>query len=226
VLRARGELCVAASFAQITGELIALGAERSLIRIAADAVGEETRHADLWLELAGTYQGHKAPWQPAGDPNLPSYPSAEAWLVPALRVVGMCCINETIATVRLREASKLARVGPLKQVLRRILADEIHHSRLGWAFLASSRVSTPIRHGLSAWLVPLLKANLESLFADVRKLDDSLSAHGVPSQEQTRTDVLAALNELVLPGFDNAGLETSTARAWVHQQFFESEPGA
>jgi hypothetical protein len=134
-------------------------------------------------------------------------------------VVGLCCINETIATVRLREAAKQAQHPRVKGVLREILRDEVKHSRLGWAFLASPNASIQVKRGVSQWLVRLLQANLDSLFADVKGLDDSLCSHAIPSCEQTRADVTAALWHLLLPGFESTGLDVATARDWVEAEF-------
>jgi len=217
--RARAELCVAAAFAQITRDLVESGADRAVLELSARAVADEVRHAGLWLEVASEYGGSALAWPDAGATELPAYSGAEPWLLPALRVVGMSCINETIASVRLRECIDHTDVAGVREAMREILSDEIHHARMGWAYLASPRVTAELRSAVSAWLVRLLGANLAALFADVEStLDGAFVAHGIPSTAQTRAVAAAAVHEQVLPGFIEVGIDVTEARAWAERE--------
>jgi hypothetical protein len=90
---------------------------------------------------------------------------------------------------------------------------------MGWAYLASPRVTAELRSAVSAWLVRLLGANLAALFADVEStLDGAFVAHGIPSTAQTRAVAAAAVHELVLPGFIEVGIDVTEARAWAERE--------
>jgi hypothetical protein len=217
--RAHAELCVSAVFAQITRELVEAGTDEPVLELAARAVGDEVRHAKLWLKVAAHYRGSDVAWPDAVAAQLPTYPGAEPWLAPALRIVGMSCINETIATVRLRECMDNATSALVRQTMHEILTDEIHHARLGWAYLASPRVTSKLRAAVSSWLVRLLSANVSALFNDVESsLGDAFVAHGIPSNAQTRTVAAAAVHELVLPGFIAVGLDVAEAQEWARRE--------
>jgi hypothetical protein len=215
--RARSELRVAAAFARITIDLVETGSDPPVLELAARAVGDEVRHASLWLSAASRYRGSDLPWPEPGSAELPTYEGAEPWLLPALRVVGMTCINETIASVRLRDSIEAAAGAVVRDAMRAILADEIHHARIGWAYLASPRLTPEIRAAVSTWLVRLLRANLGALFDDVESSlsSDALSAHGIPSAAQTRQVAAAAVHEIVLPGFAHVGIDVAEAAEWA-----------
>ena len=220
IKRGRSELHVAAAFAQITRELIDVGADEVVLRLAADAVADEVRHAGLWFGVAARFAGAPVPWQSAGAARLPTHPGAEPWLVPALHVVGLCCINETIASVRLRGCLEHTTDPEVRATLREILSDEIDHARLGWAFLASKSVDERTRAALATWLPRLLGANIDALFQDVEgKLDEGFFDQGIPSAARTRAIVASALEDVVLPGFASVGIATRPAREWMATSF-------
>src|SRR5262249_44451244 len=95
-----------------------------------------------------------------------------------LGVVLHSCVNETLATVCLRSGLKRALSPTAKAVTRQLLQDDLNHARLGWAHLASRRISEEHRRHVSAALPTLLRLGRDSWLAEPRAdFDDP--AHGV-----------------------------------------------
>ena len=218
--RARSELRVASAFAAVTRELLEVGADLAVLRLAADAVGDEVRHGDLWHVLATKYRGEEAPWPVAAPQSLPEHRDADRGLMATLHVVALTCINETVATTRL-ESSLWAARGPwMRDTLRSILSDEVGHARIGWAHLASRRVSATTRDAVAVLLPELLRVNLGALFDDIEAtLPEAFPEHGILSPADTRTIVGAAMRDLVLPGFVHVGVDVTAARRWCAGEF-------
>jgi hypothetical protein len=215
--RAASELGAGAAFAAVERDLVELGADPAVLALARRAVEDEPRHSELCRRLAEAYAG--APVDPAPDPGdvpMPRHPGADPALRRHLHVVAMCCINETIACGFV-EACLAEATGPLLQAIHREhLADEIHHARVGWAHLGSRAVDAATRAAIAAWLPQVLDRCLRHW---ERRIRETLPADGVPGHALPPVDALiaaarAAVETVVLPGFDHVGVDTAAARAW------------
>src|SRR5215472_7573582 len=138
--RATAELRVAAIFSVVSRGLFETGADPAVIHIAARAVSDEVRHADICRRLAVRYLGRDVAWPPPGRAAMPELAKAPKELRPTLHTVAMGCVNETIASAWLDESLRPATSPLARAALRELIADDIHHARLGWAHLASSFV--------------------------------------------------------------------------------------
>src|ERR1700691_4365558 len=96
--RAQAELRVAGVFTVVSHDLLERGADPAILRIAARAVSDEVRHADLCRALAERYLGRAVPWPAAGRSPMPSLARAPAELRATLHTVAMGCVNETLAS--------------------------------------------------------------------------------------------------------------------------------
>jgi hypothetical protein len=209
------ELHVGAAFAVIARELFETGAEPAVVRIAARAIDDEITHAELCLKLAEHHDGRARAW-PAPEPLfVPEYAGVSGALRTTLHLVAMSCLNETIATVRLGEAVRATESPVVASALRAILADEVVHARAGWAHLSSRFVGADAKSAVGHWLPELLGASLRSLIDENAALPgDGFARLGLPSVSATRAVALAAIDDVVLPGFDAVGVPTDRARAW------------
>jgi len=99
------------------------------------------------------------------------------------------------------------------------LSDEIDHARAGWAHLASPFVSADDKRALGPWLRRLLAGKLDALLDEAAPLPgEAFPDHGMLSRATFRKLMYAALDDVVLPGFDAAGIDTTDARAWAKEK--------
>ncbi|OFX25868.1 MAG: hypothetical protein A2V77_09590 [Anaeromyxobacter sp. RBG_16_69_14] len=219
------ELEAEARFARLAERLRQIGASPSMADLARRAALDERRHARLCAQLAESY-GESIPI--AAPPELAEIaPSGLKLRGKVLyEIVAACCITETesmgVLTTLLggtgaAGAAGTARGSTVRQVLRELAEDEVGHSRLGWAHLASEHAQ-----GATSFLGPLVPSMLEGsidadLFAPVspEREDEALLLHGVLPHGLKREVFARTLEEVVFPGMDGLGVDTGPARAWL-----------
>ena len=211
---------MASIFSVIARELFEAGADPVVLRIAARAVSDEVRHADICKLVAGRYNGADVAWPPPGPVPMPGHGRAAASLRPTLHVTAMCCINETIASAWLEVCQRDTTAKLPRAAIRELLADDVHHARLGWAHLASTHVTPDVRAKIAGWLPRLLEAAALPWLRDAKgSVDTGVPSHGYPSRETTREVVTSTVRDVVLIGFDQLGVETKPAREWFARFF-------
>ena len=126
------------------------------------------------------------------------------------------CINETLATVCLRDGMQRCESPTAKTATRRLLRDDLDHARIGWAHLASPFVGTEDRLHIGRALPTLLRLGHEGWVNEPRAPFDA-PAHGVLGSAGFPALMRSALAELVLPGFDHVRVDTGAGRAWFAQ---------
>jgi hypothetical protein len=222
------ELEAEARFTRLAERMEQIGASPSMADLARRAAQDERRHARLCAQLAEGY----------GESIPIAAPAALAEIAPSglklrgkvlYEVVAACCITETesmgVLTTLLGATGSggdggpagAARGSPVRQVLRELAEDEVGHSRLGWAHLASEHAQ-----GVTSFLGPLVPSMLEGsidadLFARVspEREDEALLQHGVLPHALKREVFARTLEEVVFPGMDGLGVDTGPARAWL-----------
>jgi len=215
--RAELELVGAASFVVVTRALVELGAAPAIVALSSRAITEELLHSEIYLHVASRYAGRRVDAPTMRAAPVPCFAAASEMQQHALHVVGMCSVNETMACEFLRVCVEGC-VGPLlRAAVREILADEIDHGRIGWAWLASMSPTDPRRAEFGPWIGPLIETQWRGW---QRQLDglptDALPEHGCPSGAAIADAGLGALRDLVLPGFAHLGFDTTDAAAWLH----------
>ena len=210
--RAEAELRASGAFLHLAGVLERAGAHADLIALAWRAVDDERRHAQICAQVARAF-GERRPVLRL-PVTAPRHAGASPALRDALHVIGMCALNETCGSAFL-DACRGGAIGALASAaLRELLADEIDHARLGWAFLAAQDRST--KRAIESWLPRLLDGNLRAWRHRPRRaITPALVAHGCPRWDDVDRAIVAALRDLVLRGFDHAGVDTRAARAWL-----------
>jgi hypothetical protein len=214
--RATAELRVASMFAVIAREVFEGGADPAVMRLVARAVSDEVRHAEICRLLAARYLGHEVAWPPPGPVPLPPHGTAPDELRPTLHIAAMCCINETLASAWLETCRADATVPLARAALRELLADDVDHARIGWAHLASSMVTPAVRSKIAGWLPRLLEASMLPWLVGAGEPGYAgFPAHGVPSSATTRDVVKTTARDVVLVGFEQLGVDTSSAHEWM-----------
>lgn len=142
---ARAEHASVASFARFAAQLLAVGAPPQLIRDAARAAVDETRHARAALRLAAQHRGHDCSFGPLDvrhslAPSSSAQPLDRSELLVALTLacVDEGCVGETLSALEMLHAAETCRdASPtLARLLEGIAADELRHATLAWRFVA------------------------------------------------------------------------------------------
>lgn len=205
--RATSELRVALGFEALLPRLREVGAVAPVLELVVKAIDDERRHGGLCAQLASRYAGSPREAPAPGDSPLQCFGAADEALEVALLVIGMCCINESIASAWLRACQRVA-TSPTAAFANRVhLRDEIDHARVGWAHLASDAVTPAMRVALRSWTGRMIRVNV----AQWKEPDRFLPREGVPehghlSQVENDRVVNEAVREVVLPGFAHVGI--------------------
>jgi rubrerythrin len=205
--RANGERATAETFRIVADGLAALGAEPELTAMARRAVDDELRHAELCWRLAEYYAARTLPAPRVVALDLPTYDGASDELRHTLHVTAQCCLNETTASAFLERCLRDATDKAARALLRELLSDEVEHARLGWAHLASPRLSTETRQAVASWL-PRMAATNARMWGrrPAIAITAAHAAFGVPAWETVDEVVAAAFEELIVPGFRHVGI--------------------
>jgi hypothetical protein len=208
--RAEAELRASGSFSHLAVELADAGAPAELVALARRAIADELRHSMLCWHVACAFAGAGLPAPRRLPVTIPALAGASESMRRVMHVVGMCCLNETTGSAFLEVCREGAR-GPLVcAALHELLTDEIDHARLGWAFVAT--LSLEVRAELAAWLPALVAANLgEWRQRPHRIITDALVAQGCPRWDDVDAAVVAAIDDLFVPGFERLGMSLNRA---------------
>ncbi len=211
--RAEVELTAATFTAQLVRGLLLDGAAPDVVELAARAVADEVSHGRLCHEVAERYLGRPAPAPRSRPADEPVYGDCPPELSRLLALVMHSCINETLATVCLRDSMRRCESPTAKAATRRLLRDDLNHARIGWAHLASPFVNAEARSHVGRALPTLLRLGQDGWINEPRAPFDN-PAHGVLGPAGFPALMKTALAELVLPGFDHVGIDTRAGREW------------
>jgi hypothetical protein len=155
-----------------------------------------------------------------GLPRIPMHPGVDGGTRALLHVVEMCCLSETLTGVYFTEMLARTTDAVAREAIESLLEDEIDHGRVGWAYLAArSRDGTV--HGLGealpAMLTRTFRGTLESPAA--KQADDArLEACGYLGPSAGAEVYRRALRDVILPGFEQLGVELGPSRALVRER--------
>jgi hypothetical protein len=206
-------------FARLAGWLDGAGFPEPIVALARRASSDEQRHALHCARLSEERGVSVADLPPAAPAVLApaGFPLRAAVLYEA---VAACCVTETGSVGVLTALLGSVHGGPVRRVLRELTADEVNHSRLGWAVLAAER-----DRGTGSLLGPHIPAMLEgSIDADLfqpgtpEQEDEELLDHGVLPRSLQREVFTRTALEVVLPGLDAGGVDTAPARRWLEER--------
>jgi hypothetical protein len=213
--RAASERRVADAFGVIHGALQSTRSDALLRGLAARAVDDEHRHAELCRVVASRCAGREL--EPPARLTLvqPEHQGAPARLIPTLHVLGHCAMNETFASAFLETSLGCAQTPLARAALRELLSDEVDHARIGWAHLAE--LSEHQRAELTPWLDSLVYANLK-MWRDAPRAvatDATLHRYGAPAAEAIERALLGAVRDLIIPGLAHFELPTRSLELWL-----------
>jgi len=217
--RARGEHETAAHYADLGRRLRANGVASAVTERVLAASADEIRHRNLCTEMATSLHHARLEFEPAKLPRIaPHELTGRARL--AYEMVALFCVTESINATLLLRSWQHATEGSTRAALHTLLADEVEHSQIGWAYLASE----PNWHSAIASRLPLMLAAAthqreggEPFLAQTPPPTGSTErvAHGLLAQATLRAVFLEAMHEVVLPGLELCGIATDEARRWL-----------
>lgn len=213
---AANEYAAAAIFARVLDAMILCGAPFDLLAEAAQAPLDELRHADHALRIAALCGAEEGPWSFDRERIDPARSHAHALLELDAVLVDASAIGETIAAALLGESQRRALDPVVSAALTAIAADEVHHARLGWYYLA--------------WRAPQwtpgerqrVADHAAAVVADVRLrsvaghdappgAEDAAAALGLLDTASRRETIARVMDEEIVPGLDSFGLNASHA---------------
>ncbi len=212
-------------FGALARRLEGAGAPRALIELSERASRDETRHA---AHCERFFRKHGGSTLTGVDRVIEygptSLPDSERL---TYELVSQCCVAETQSTATLVTLLDAAETAELKSVLHELARDEVHHSRLGWAYLAWARPRVDF-----TFLGPLLpgmiagSAGTEMFEAPSEDADrPELLGQGVVPQSMRRRVYIETLESVVFPGFETLGVDTAPAKRWLAETLAASPSG-
>jgi Rubrerythrin len=212
--RARVEHEATLRFARLATALAGFDPESPAIALFRRASKDEERHARMCVELSAAYG------QQLGLPDAPtSITPGELTPREALlyEVVAACCITETESVATLTTLLAERAEPRVRSVLHEIAKDEVVHSQMGWAHLARESTRSSVSF-LSAWIPVMLAGTVDACFfeevaEEVR--GDDLLRHGVLPHARKREVFSMTLADMVFPGLERFGIDSSPARTWL-----------
>ena len=132
-------------------------------------------------------------------------------------VTASCCLMESLNAALLVAMHDAARVRGVKRLIHRILKDEVRHSRIGWAHLASEQRRRDCS-SLAALLPKMLGDTVRDELFSPPPPDpkaDELLAYGELPRERRLALFTQTLEQVVFPGFVSLGVDVRAGRAWL-----------
>lgn len=176
-----------------------------VLELATRAVHDEVRHSELCRGLAEHYRREPVPPPKAKRVSMPSHPGAPEDLVPHLHVVGLCCINETLAAGFLQACLDVTDDPHARPLAKSHLADEVQHGRVGWAHLA--HVDDRVRQAVGEFVPRLLEANVRRWASRLPILPEAgVPGYGIPTRDAAMAAIEHTVRSVIMPGFQHVGV--------------------
>ncbi len=211
--RARSELGAGSGFAQVLVGLYGVGANPEVIQLCAEAASQEVAHAESCRALAERYLGATVAMPRPKRVSMPQHRGSDDSLRAHLHVIGLSCVNETVAADFVARCLDESEVDVLHEASSRHLRDEIGHARVGWAHLGSGAIDAADRARLEVHLPRVVVANVSIWRLRLALLPERApSGHGYPPREVLWKSAVTAFEQLVIAGLAEAGFDATRSR--------------
>jgi hypothetical protein len=207
--RADGEWTTAAALQHVFDDLVVLGAPAALRDLVTVAIADEHRHTTWCAEAARELGGSDFRPSVLGHRPFALQGASEAENR-LLRVIFAGCIGETIAIHVLRESHAELERGPVREVNRLHMSEEVNHARVGWAFLnwAKERglLHAAARQSIQNALPSLLELSSSAWLTGGRAVTPDLRRRGFIDSIHIERGLARAFEEVIRPGFERFDL--------------------
>jgi hypothetical protein len=208
---ARGERSAIGLFGRLGAALDGFGAPREFVLAATAAAHDEARHAQYCEEFAVRCGFDPGVLTAAASSVEPEPSSALELDIAMLRSVAL---SETLAAALLMACRRVAREPVARALLTTLIADEIHHARLGWYYAANRAQQwspTERQQVADALAEPVLHIEYEFHFGRdaAEPFERPTRALGVLGSVAQRACIRDVVEHEILPGLDALGLNAS-----------------
>ena len=219
--RAQAELGAARRFRELSVRLKEVDAHPRILELVKQAEEEEDHHAFLCAKMAQKL-GHKTGFAKIEGISEPiscrwdALTSERDRLL--LDVVLMSCITESMNASLLNAIYTHSSHSEAGRLIHKILKDEVKHAQIGWAYLSEECKQRDCSF-VANYLVDMVTLSVrDELFLPITAsiTDDSSEAsyeYGVMPQHLRLKHFKTTLHQVVCPGFEHFGIDTS---ALVH----------
>lgn len=178
---------------------------------------EERRHGVLCGAVVEALGGEALAQVPEGD-TYPEHEDASPLEAALRNMLSICCLSETVA-VSLIGAERLEMPeGELRELLTKIFADEVGHSRFGWRTLARLAPSLPedMKDRLGVYLESAFDHLVEHELAHLPEASEPPPdgvVLGLCSGTDARRLFFDTVESIIVPGLEAHGIPA--LRAWT-----------
>jgi hypothetical protein len=213
---ALGEYSAVSLFARFTDGLARAGAPFDLVSAAARVPQDEIRHADLAFRFAALCAGRDVTVEATEDKPPQRWHDRLTLEDLDSFAIEVIAIGETLACALL-SACRDGATDPLAQAIYgNIVADEVHHARLGWYYLLwRAEQWTHADRQRVADAAGMMVLHVETRFGTGRDAprgaQKAARALGVLDTQRQRKVVNEVMESEIVPGLDALGLGASHA---------------
>jgi hypothetical protein len=206
-------------FALYVLDLLGAGAPAEMLSLACRASLDEVRHAELFARLASLYSGHDET-PPPGIPPMPDDASVPMRHQVAREALQLSVLAESYSSVLIGALHDRARDPAVRAALGVVLADEVHHARMGWSMLASlfadEAGGAPVRGRLQSELAGTMDDLVRSMFGDPAALPEPTlreehraraGDHGWLAPREEWSLFRRTIDDVWIPGLGALGLD-------------------
>ena len=211
-----GEYVAVDQFSRIASALAMNGAPIDFVAAATEVPPDEIRHSEYALRFGGLLVGHELSLEVPRPPYEASFDKPVDQERLDFLMVEFPTINETLAAALLKECADIATDPVASAYYAAILADEVHHLRLGWYYLTwrcpqwtraeRQRVADHAARGV---------IDVERVFWQGRDAPagakSAAKALGVLDTKRQRAVIRRVMEKEIVPGLDALGLGASYA---------------
>lgn len=199
-------------------DLLGAGLPAEVLSLACRAALDEVRHAELFARLTSLYSGVPET-APAGIPPMPDDAGISMREQVAREAMFLCVCSETFSAASLGALHDRAKDPAVKGALGVVLADEIHHARMGWSLLAAmarDEDGPAIRARMQADLVTVFDTFVSEAFTQHPEPDWGgereralAEDHGYITNDADFAIFRAMIEDVWMPGLTALGVDPS-----------------
>ena len=204
-------------FASLVPQMIRAGVEPLLIDEVAAMVQDELRHARRCAAVLAALGAPPVAELPALA-DVPAHEDAPPMEGVLRNVLSIACLSETVAVSLIEAERRALGEGPLADVLKDILGDEVRHARLGWRMLEAAPPDAALRTRLSRYLKVAfghLEAHELAHLSPLPPPSAAAAAAGACDGREARAIFCATVEEVIVPRLESHGL--AAREAWAHR---------
>lgn len=211
-------------YARLREALIAHRAPEPIVERCRVAGEDEARHATLCAEVAARFDAH----DPFADDPTPGLPLGPAGLSSADRLlyelVAFGCVTESLNAALLMAIYEGATEPVVKAAARALLADEVQHARLGWAWLDWCAGQGQEVAFLGGYVGRILTASTSENLIDGDRFCARWSdvTVGYLPRAQRVELFTGTVRGVIAPGLARYGIDPEPIHAWLAAQAWSS----